>query len=178
MRSFLTVMLLLLLASCAIIGKQKKGEDWLPEAAGLPCCWQIEENLQLNRGNQDPMYLHAVVVMDGDKLSIVLMTGLANRLLTLLQQGTEITRLEGVEKMPDFPVKLFLMGIYLKHLPEAYWENNELDWQYQQLNNRKTLSRSGETWLSMTEINNRQSEIFYPGSGIQVVVTELSRKSF
>ena len=141
--------LLLLLAACGTLGPGTP-RHWpaLPAASALPCCWQVEEQIEL-QAQDGTMQLGGVVARRGNSLTFVLFDSLGRRLLTLVHRDGE----SQVDMREELPLaehsRLLLLALYLQWLPAEQWPMDP-DWTLAQEPGRKTLHYRTQPRITLT----------------------------
>ena len=169
--------LFLLLSACATLDPGIP-RHWppLPAASALPCCWQVEERIELL--TQDgTMQLGGVVARSGDSLTFVLFDTLGRRLLTLVHRdGTP--RVDMLEQLPlAGHSRLLLLALYLQWLPTEQWPMDS-NWTLAQQAGRKTLYYRAQPRITLTEPDPARAEtrtLSFVREGITLQLTTVAR---
>jgi len=156
----------------------------LPDSGSLPCCWQALERLDIDF-HQQPLQLTAVSASNGGRLSVVILDPLGRRLVTIVQEGTEVR----VDQSPDLavalPVNWLLAGIFLRYLPDSGWNFAGSSWQVAQTGATRLLKLDGRIRLRLTPfgigaqnpVSDRYTaRLDYPGLELSLKITTLSRQ--
>lgn len=151
------------------------------DASQLLCCWQSQELLVIDwRGYH--LELSSVLATAEGSLISVIFDPLGQRVVTINQNGTDVS-IDAASQLPDgLPINWLLLGIYLRYVPIASWRFTGSDWQAHETGNLRTLSVGGEAVIeSLTERvskgadNNEVSELYFSILDMKVQVTVLSR---
>lgn len=161
------------IASCSVTKQRQAEVTVLPSPDRLLCCWQSQEALVVTVDGSR-LSMTAVSALQNEQLKVVLLDSLGRRFLTITQHGQLIQASPG-EVADRFPVKLFLLGIYLRYLSDQEWQNIGA-YRLQRSNiDQISLYDSGELKVSLTRLNSRALQLHYPETGIQVAVTVMQR---
>lgn len=170
------IILITLLIACSLSPRVEHGSE-LPNVSQLGCCWQATESLKISFQEREFNTL-TVTAVTHDGLTLVMLDPLHQRLLTITQRGQEVMVDLALDAGRDLPVKLLLLGIYLRNLNANDWVFT--NWQVEKNGNVKTLSKSGKATIRLTEgifSNGNVTDLYYPGLKMRVLVKTLSRES-
>lgn len=156
----------------------------LPDSASLPCCWQALETLDIDFHHQ-PLQLTAVVASNGGSLSVVILDPLGRRLVTIVQEGTDVRVDQSQDLAVDLPVNWLLAGIFLRYLPDSSWNFAGSTWKVAQSGATRLLKLDGRLRLRLTPhgigAQNPASDRYsarldYPGLELSLKITTLLRQ--
>jgi hypothetical protein len=156
----------------------------LPNSTSLPCCWQAFEKLEIDFHHQ-PLLLTAVTASNGGRLSVVILDPLGRRLVTIVQEGTDVQVDQSPDVVVDLPVNWLLAGIFLRYLPDSGWKFDGSTWQVAQTGETRLLKQDGRIRLRLTPLGigaqNPASDRYtayldYPGLKLSLKITTLSRQ--
>ena len=185
---FLEIFILcLFISSCSSFhGKFVEYKRLLPEPNYLPCCWQIREKVEII-SNSKQISLSSVTATSENKLVVVIFDPLGKKLLNISQTG----RHAKVEKeiALELPIELFLLGIFLRDMPNSGWSFEGSNWLVERSGDKKILKHANRTVVSLTEVNspleklpenkfeNRKiSNLYYHDLDLVVEITRLKKQ--
>ncbi|MFA5631147.1 MAG: DUF3261 domain-containing protein [Porticoccaceae bacterium] len=142
MRALAAFVLAAAIGGCAGPGAlPRHAQPPLPAPAGLPCCWQSQEQVHVSAQGADQTLLAAVAVTPG-KLTLVAFDGLGRRLVTVVHTGGEPQTLDAP---PGWSAELshqLLLAIYLHNLALDQWRFDDPGWSVVEATARESRIRS------------------------------------
>ena len=163
-----------ILPACATVTERQLETTSLPDPAWLGCCWQAQEHIAVDNGSRTTS-LMAVSSLQQDRLTMVLLDTLGRRVLTLTQQGQAVV-IDPGEAARQLPVKLFLLGFYLRYMPDGGWQKlNEYQVNQSAADYSELLGKSG-VMVTLQRHPKGHLVLQYPNAGLQVRVTDVKRE--
>ena len=187
--------LLTIIISCLFIiscsnfhGKFVEYKRLLPDPNYLPCCWQIREKVEIISSSKQISF-SAVTVISENKLVVVIFDPLGRKLLNISQTGRHISIEKEKEITLELPVKLLLLGIFLRDMPNSEWSFKRSNWLVERSGDKKILKHANRTVISLTEVNSpleklpenifenqKISSLYYHDLDLDVEITRLEKQ--
>ena len=183
------IILFLFITSCSSFhGKFIESKILLPDPNSLPCCWQIRETVEII-SNSKQISLSSVTVISENKLVVVIFDPLGRKLLNISQTGRHISIEKEKEITLELPVKLLLLGIFLRDMPNSEWSFKRSNWLVERSGDKKILKHANRTVISLTEVNSpleklpenifenqKISSLYYHDLDLDVEITRLEKQ--
>ena len=142
------------------------------------------QNQRLSGPESKYMYIQKV-----GGLVVVLFDPLGRKLLNISQTGRHISIEKEKEITLELPVKLLLLGIFLRDMPNSEWSFKRSNWLVERSGDKKILKHANRTVIRLTEVNSpleklpenifenqKISSLYYHDLDLDVEITRLEKQ--
>ena len=154
-KGFYLVLLFLcaFLSGCQTISNRASMTKHLPQPSQLECCWQKLESIVLHSSEEqgEVTNILAIIVREGQSLSVNLISPEGQQLMSLKQDGTNYSVNHFVEGLKLIPEYLILYGIYLSYSQTERWDQKETSWSVYSEPELRTLRYLRKDFLTLID---------------------------
>ena len=165
---------LILLLALAVSGCMNRPPDidalTLPPPQSLDCCWQATERLVIAT-TESQLDLLAVLAVQNDNVTLVLMDTLGSRLLSVTQGNHGLVVDSGRSEAAQLPVRLLLLGVYLRHLESEDWRHVDRRYRVEASSGDRTLMFNDQEVVEIKVIPDTPETVQLSYFGIEATVT-------